>query len=68
MYSYFTNVCKSKLRRLNLMLKKRSETQPFGIIKIDGEMAERSKAHAWRACGGQKPPVGSNPTLSANPA
>ncbi len=30
-------------------------------------MAEGSKAHAWRACGGQNPPVGSNPTLSARP-
>ncbi len=29
-----------------------------------GEMAERSKAHAWKACVGQ-PTVGSNPTLSA---
>ncbi len=28
-------------------------------------MAEGSKAHAWRACGGKNPPVGSNPTLSA---
>ena len=27
-------------------------------------MAERSKAHAWKACVGQ-PTVGSNPTLSA---
>jgi hypothetical protein len=31
---------------------------------IPGEMAERSKAHAWKACVGQ-PTVGSNPTLSA---
>ncbi len=30
-----------------------------------GEMAERLKAHAWKACVGQ-PTVGSNPTLSAN--
>ena len=29
-------------------------------------MAERSKAHAWKVCIGQKPIVGSNPTLSAN--
>ena len=32
--------------------------------KSPGEMAERSKAHAWKACVGQ-PTVGSNPTLSA---
>ena len=31
-----------------------------------GEMAERSKAHAWKVCKGQKPFVGSNPTLSAS--
>ncbi len=30
-----------------------------------GEMAERLKAHAWKACVG-KPTVGSNPTLSAS--
>jgi hypothetical protein len=30
-----------------------------------GEVAERLKAHAWKACLG-KPNVGSNPTLSAN--
>ena len=29
-------------------------------------MAERSKAHAWKVCIGQKPIVGSNPTLSAS--
>ena len=29
-----------------------------------GEVAERLKAHAWKACLG-KPNVGSNPTLSA---
>ena len=33
-----------------------------------GEMAERSKAHAWKVCMGQKPIVGSNPTLSARQA
>ena len=32
--------------------------------RAPGEMAERSKAHAWKACVGQ-PTVGSNPTLSA---
>ena len=32
--------------------------------ECSGEMAERSKAHAWKACVGQ-PTVGSNPTLSA---
>ena len=31
---------------------------------LRGELAERSKAHAWKACVGQ-PTVGSNPTLSA---
>ena len=31
---------------------------------INGEVAERLKAHAWKACLG-KPNVGSNPTLSA---
>ena len=31
---------------------------------VDGEVAERLKAHAWKACLG-KPNVGSNPTLSA---
>jgi hypothetical protein len=30
-----------------------------------GEVAERLKAHAWKACLG-KPNVGSNPTLSAS--
>ncbi len=30
----------------------------------NGEVAERLKAHAWKACLG-KPNVGSNPTLSA---
>ncbi len=30
-----------------------------------GEVAERSKAHAWRACRGQKLLVSSNLTLSA---
>ena len=33
-------------------------------LNDSGEMAERSKAHAWKACVGQ-PTVGSNPTLSA---
>ena len=39
----------------------------YNILRLTspGEVAEGSKAHAWRACGGHKPPVGSNPTLSA---
>ena len=32
---------------------------------LRGEMAERLKAHAWKACV-PKGTVGSNPTLSAN--
>ncbi len=31
-----------------------------------GEMAERSKAHAWKACNRQKRFMGSNPILSAS--
>ena len=34
------------------------------VSRLMGEMAERLKAHAWKACVGQ-PTVGSNPTLSA---
>lgn len=32
---------------------------------LKGEMAEWSKAHAWRACKRQKRFMGSNPILSA---
>ncbi|SSC14009.1 conserved protein of unknown function [Mesotoga infera] len=35
------------------------------IIVCVGEMAERSKAYAWRAYDEQNSSVGSNPTLSA---
>ena len=35
------------------------------IISMQGEVAERPKAHAWRACDRHKRSVGSNPTLSA---
>lgn len=31
-----------------------------------GEMAERSKAHAWKVCNRHKRFMGSNPILSAN--
>jgi hypothetical protein len=31
-----------------------------------GEMAEWFKAHAWKACVGLYPTLGSNPSLSAN--
>ena len=34
-------------------------------IESTGEMAEWSKAHAWKVCIPQKGIVGSNPTLSA---
>jgi hypothetical protein len=33
--------------------------------KVFGEMAEWSKAHAWKVCYRQKRYVGSNPPLSA---
>ena len=33
--------------------------------RVCGEMAERSKAHAWKACRLQKGLKGSNPFLSA---
>ncbi len=36
------------------------------ITSLSGEMAEWSKAHAWRACKLQKGFMGSNPILSAN--
>ncbi len=36
--------------------------------KNNGEVAERLKAHAWKACVGLYPTVGSNPTLSATPS
>lgn len=35
-------------------------------IGTSGEVAERSKAHAWKACN-PKGFVGSNPTLTAKP-
>ena len=38
--------------------------QPFPVATSPGEMAERPKAHAWKACV-PKGTVGSNPTLSA---
>lgn len=44
---------------------------PAGCLRVPGPghgrggVAERSKAHAWNACKGQKPFVGSNPTPSA---
>lgn len=37
----------------------------FCILLKGGEMAEWSKAHAWRACNRQKRFLGSNPSLSA---
>ena len=37
---------------------------PFPFVLNSGEMAERLKAHAWKACLA-KTNVGSNPTLSA---
>ena len=37
----------------------------FSALKMRGEMAEWSKAHAWRACKRQKRFLGSNPSLSA---
>ncbi len=41
--------------------------KPLGEVLDNsrGEMAERSKAHAWSACMRQPRIVGSNPTLSA---
>ena len=39
--------------------------QPYAIIQDCGEMAERSKAHAWKACIRPKRIEGSNPSLSA---
>ena len=33
--------------------------------KVFGEVAERFKAHAWKACVGLYPTEGSNPSLSA---
>ena len=35
------------------------------IEEVKGEVAEWSKAHAWKVCVRQKRTVGSNPTLSA---
>ncbi len=35
------------------------------IVMFTGEMAEWSKAHAWKVCIPHKGIVGSNPTLSA---
>lgn len=37
----------------------------FEVEKRIGELAERSKAHAWKACIPQKGIKGSNPLLSA---
>ncbi len=46
-----------------------SVTRPLFFLEDDqqsaGEMAERSKAHAWKACRLQKGLQGSNPCLSA---
>src|SRR5207302_4170578 len=38
---------------------------PAEKVGVSGEVAERPKAHAWKACI-RKRIVGSNPTLSAN--
>ena len=46
----------------------RGRTYHYSWQRFDGEggMAEWLKAHAWKACGRRKRPVGSNPTPSAN--
>ena len=43
---------------LNVLLRGEWQVSP------DGEVAERLKAHAWKACVGLNPTEGSNPSLS----
>ena len=37
----------------------------LGLMPLKGEVAEWSKAHAWKVCKPQKGFEGSNPSLSA---
>ena len=56
---------KTSLKKKYLIAKVSKKKLYFSALKIGGEMAEWSKAHAWRACKRQKRFLGSNPSLSA---
>ena len=53
-------------RKASYMNRPSFRPRPRPGARMNGEVAEWSKAHAWKVCIRQKRIVGSNPTLSAS--